>query len=275
MKKRWLFCLVTCLVFILTACGERPDPNKVNSQKATPEVVLAPVRCNLTMGWDPWEPYQYLSLDDEVKGLEVDLISAMANEAGCDITFVQDSWMNLLAGIRNGNIDMLGGATKTNSREKFARFSNSYRHESFLLYVRAGEPAEYADRSLKELLEDGFRLGITQDYIYGEQVNAIQDDENLSSKLVSVPITEVNYYNLTQGHIDGFLEDPFVAAFTIKRKGLQGQIEALDIEIHSGDVSIIFSKESVTQETVEAFNNALVKLEESGQYEKILARYRR
>jgi len=236
MKKQWLFSLVTCLVLALTACGESPDPNKATAKKTTPEVALAAASCNLKMGWDPWEPYQYLSLDDEVKGLEVDLIHAMANEAGCDITFVQDNWMNLLTGIRNGSIDMLGGATKTKSREMFARFSDSYRHESFLLYVRVGESENFADRSLKELLEDGFRLGITQDYIYGEQVNAIQDDENLSSKLVSVPITEVNYYNLTQGHIDGFLEDPFVAAFTIKRKGLQGQIEALGIEIHSGDV---------------------------------------
>lgn len=226
------------------------------------------------MGWDPWAPYQYLTPEDEVKGLDIDLVSAMANGAGCSIVFMQDNWMNLLNDIRNGDIDMLGGATRTTSREEFAFFSDSYRHESFALYVRSGESEKYADKTLKGLLEDGFRLGITQDYLYCPQINTLQDDENFSSQFVSVPITEVNYYNLTHGQIDGFLEDPFVAAFTIKRKGLQGQIDPLSIEISSGDVAIIFSRASVKEETVQSFNQALAKLKESGEYENILAKYR-
>ena len=225
------------------------------------------------MGWDPWEPYQYLTPEDTVEGLEVDLLSAIANEAGCSVTFVQDNWVNLLEGIRNGSIDMLGGATQTASREKFARFSDSYRHESFSLFIRSGEAEEFAGKSLQELLEGGFRLGVTQDYIYGDEVDALQDDDVLGAAVVSVPITEVNYYNLTQGAIDGFLEDPFVADFTIRRKGLQGQIEALLLEIHSSDVSIIFSRESVSDETVQAFNAGLAKLRSSGEYDAILAKY--
>lgn len=278
MKKQWLFNLVACSFFVLMACGENPDTESVESQitdaiEAAPEPVAVMAECKLRMGWDPWAPYQYLTPEDEVKGLDVDLISALANEAGCDITFAQDDWMNLLTGIRDGNIDMLGGATRTDSREEFAFFSDSYRHESFSLYIRPDEAEKYADKNLKGLLEVGFRLGVTQDYLYGPQINTLQDDENFSSQFVTVPITEVNYYNLTQGHIDGFLEDPFVAAFTIRRKGLQGQIEALSLEISSGDVAIIFSRISVKEETVQSFNEALAKLKESGEYEKILAKY--
>jgi polar amino acid transport system substrate-binding protein len=275
MKKQWMFSLAVFLILVLSACGESPEPPKVTVETAVPEPAVATPDCNLKMGWDPWEPYQYLTPEDEVHGLEVDLISAMANEAGCDITFVQDNWMNLLAGIRNGSVDLLGGATKTAAREEFAYFSDSYRHESFSLYIRPDESDKYADKSLLELLEGGFMLGVTQDYLYCPQINALQDDERLSSQFVSVPITEVNYYNLTQGHIDGFLEDPFVGSFTIRRKGLQGQIEPLALEISSGDVSIIFSKESVEEETVQAFNTALAKLRETGEYREILAKYRR
>jgi len=281
MRKQLLFSLVAGSFLFLAACGDNPDSGLTVSQKtaikttaaAAPPVVPA---CKLKMGWDPWEPYQYLTPEDEVRGLEVDLLSAMAREAGCEVSFVQDNWVNLLAGIRDGSIDMLGGATRTASRETFAWFSDSYRYESFLLYIRAGESAKYADKSLKELFEkNSFRLGVTGDYLYGDMVNAMHDNDKYRALFVNVPITEVNYYNLTQGNIDGFLEDPFVAAFTIRRKGLQGQIEALPLEIHSTDVSIMFSRKSVTEATVQAFNQALKKLKENGEYDEILAKYRR
>ncbi len=280
MRKQWLFSLVACSFLILAACSESTDTeNAAATNAATGTVASEPVasatECNLRMGWDPWEPYQYLTPEGEVRGLEVDLLSALAAEAGCDVTFVQDNWVNLLAGIRDGSIDMLGGATRTPSREEFAYFSDNYRCETFSLYIRAGESELYAGKSLQELLEGGFRLGVTEEYLYGDEVNALQDDEKLGASFVHVPITEVNYYNLTQGNIDGFLEDPFVAAFTIRRKGLQGQIEALPLEVHSTDVSIIFSKQSVDENDVQAFNKALVKLKEAGEYDEILAKYRR
>ena len=77
-----------------------------------------------------------------------------------------------------------------------------------------------------------------------------------------------------QNQIDGFLEDPFVAAFTIKRKGLHGQIEAHPLEIHSGSVAMMFSKKTVDEKTVIAFNQALDRLQKNGEYQKILTKYR-
>ena len=88
-----------------------------------------------------------------------------------------------------------------------------------------------------------------------------------------MPVTELNYYNLIQGNIDGFLEDPFVAGYTIKRKGLSSKIVASGIEVHSGDVSIMFSKASIKLEMVERFNIALDDIKDSGEYQKILGKY--
>ena len=277
MKRGYSIGLISCLVFVLASCSESPEPKKPEPQqvveKATPKQQESKPTCQLNMGWDPWEPYQYLTPENEVKGLEIELVSAMAKEAGCDIKFVQKNWMNLLNGIRNGSIDVLGGASKTSARESFAHFSDQYRYESFVLYVRKGEAAKYTGSSLKEILAGDFKLGVTEDYIYGDEVSELQDSPDNANKFVSVPTTEVNYYNLVQNQIDGFLEDPFVAAYTIKRKGLGDQIEAHPISVHSGDVSLMFSKKSVSEETVVAFNDALTKLKESGEYKKILDKY--
>jgi len=273
MKRLYAFNLLSCLLLMLAACSESPDANQAQSQKAETESSGTAPQCHLTMGWDPWAPYQYITPEDEVKGLEIDLVNAMAKEAGCDVSFVQDNWMNLLNGIRDGQVDMLGGATKTESRESYAIFSDNYRDESFHLYVRSEDIEKFADRSLGELLESDFRLGITEDYVYGDLVSALLDDDRFSSKLTTVPISEINYYNLIQYEIDGFLEDPFVAAYMIRSKGLQGQIESEAMGIHSGDVAIIFSRKSVKAETVQAFNQALLKIKESGEYQKILDKY--
>ncbi|MDQ7049672.1 MAG: transporter substrate-binding domain-containing protein [Enterobacterales bacterium] len=253
-------------------------PHKKETDKTPPAVAKDTAipekhQCNLTLGWDPWEPYQYLTPDDTVQGLEIDLITAMANQVGCQIDFVQHDWMHLLQGIKNGSIDMLGGASETENRKSFAYFSAPYRQESFVLYVRTKQLDKYNDHTLIQLLDNQFRVGVTEDYIYGDQVSDIQDQEKYKNLIVTVPITEVNYYNLIQNNIDGFLEDPFVAGYTIKRKGLSRQIQATNIEVNSGTVSIMFSKASIQPEKVEAFNKALEAIKASGDYQKILDKY--
>jgi polar amino acid transport system substrate-binding protein len=263
--------LLLVVITLLTACQE---PSKTEEIVKKQSVKINNPSCELTMGWDPWEPYQYLAPDNQVKGLEIELITSIAKNAGCSLKFVQDDWVHLLAGIKDGTVDILGGASKAASREAFAQFSAPYRHESFVLYVRSGQLEALSDKSLKQLLDNKFRLGVTEEYIYGDEIADIQDDAALASQVVTVPITEVNYYNLTQNQIDGFLEDPFVAAYTIKRKGLSKQVVASNIRVSSGNVSIMFSKKSVKPEIVEAFNKGLQAIQKSGIYEKILKKYR-
>ncbi len=278
MKKiTYLFILLFTAISLIS-CGDKPTDPIAKTEKIVSELSLSEntkPSCGLTMGWDPWAPYQYLSPDNQVNGLEIDLISSIAKQAGCSITFVQGDWMNLLKGIREGTVDLLGGASKTPQRAEFAAFSDPYRHESFVLYIRTEQKKELGSKSLPELLKNGFRLGVTEDYIYGDKVAAFQDDSSLTSQIVTVPVTEVNYYNLTQHQIDGFLEDPFVAAYTIRRKGLSDQIEATSIEVASGDVSIMFSKESVPDDVIERFNQGLAAIKASGEYQIILDKYRR
>ncbi len=276
MKKVFYHLALIVMTLILSSCGDKPSESKGEqtgkidqNQSANKENQ----KCELTMGWDPWEPYQYLTPDNQVQGLEIDLINSIAKQAGCKVKFVQDDWMKLLAGIKSGKVDLLGGASRTSGREKFASFSSPYRHESFVLYVRTGDVEKYSGKSLTELLDNEFRLGVTESYIYGHDVSGIQDNEAYSSQLVTVPVTEVNYYNLTQNQIDGFLEDPFVAGYTIKRKGLIGQISASTTVVHSGDVSILFSKTSVKPEIVHAFNKGIESIKASGEYQKILNKY--
>ncbi len=279
MNKKLYPLVVFAFLSILLSCDQssvEPTEEQATSSpaKAVEKTPLPKKKeCSLTMGWDPWAPYQYLTPDNQVNGLDVDLITAMAREAGCNLKFAQNDWMSLLSKVREGSIDLLGSASQTAARDKFALFSSPYRKESFVLYVRADQVGQHSGKSLEQLLQQKFQLGLTEDYIYGDAVSSIQDDTELAKQLTYVPITEVNYYNLTQAKIDGFLEDPFVAAYNIKSKGLSSQIAATEISVNSGDVAIMFSKKSVKQETVDAFNQGLEKIKASGEYQKILDKY--
>lgn len=229
--------------------------------------------CHLTVGWDPWEPYHHSPVGDRVQGLDIDLLRATAERADCELGFEQGSWASMLQLVRSGELDVLLGATRTSEREAFARFSEPYREETFRIHVRADEAGQWEGKSLTELLEEGFRLGLTQGYIYGENVTDILEDEQWSDQLVPVPVGELNFLNLMDFRIDGFLEDPFVAASIANRREWGVTFEALPLEVHSGDVHLMFSRETVDETVVERFDHALADLHDSGDYERIIEPY--
>lgn len=270
---------------LLTACQGSDSPEPVTepettasesvSQSEQPEASEAAAEaCRLDIGWDPWEPYHYAPVGNRVQGLDVDLIGAMADAVDCELNWEQGSWASMLQLVRLGDLDVLPGATRTPEREAFARFSEPYRAESFRIHVRADEVDRWSGMSLTELLENDFRLGFTRGYIYGEPVDRILSDDRWQDQLVEVPVGELNFLNLMDFRIDGFLEDPFVAASIDHRREWGVTFEALPLEVQSADVRLMFSKASVDADLVARFNEALADLRESGEYQRILERYR-
>ncbi len=264
---------------ITTAKDETPDPTGApdDSIAAQPDESMArdtDPDCELDLGWDPWEPYQYLDVKGDVQGLDIEIFKAAAELAGCSVTFTQGDWFHLLQLIRTGDIDALAGASKTPQREDFAIFSRPYREETFQLYVRLGDVTTYKDKSLAELMEGDFKLGLTQDYLYGDEVTSLQDDKEKAAKISYVPLGEMNFFNLMDNKIDGLIEDPFVGTYTLRRKGWEDDIMPLSLDLHSGEVYYMFSQSSVDEAVVERFNNALKEMKDSGRHEQLLEQYK-
>ncbi len=266
-------------LFLIVGCqGEpdaRPEPAEPAPEGTPAEVVEAvpPVDCELTVGWDPWEPYSYSGAGGSIQGLDIDLVVALAEHAGCELEFLQGDWAGLLRMIQAGDLDLLLGATQTPEREQFAHFSEAYRDEEFRLYVLESDQEQHANRTLEELLADGFRLGVTQGYVYSTEVRDLQADTELSEQFVEAAVGELNFTHLLDYRIDGFLEDPFVAAAIQRRRNWGQEIIALDLDFGSGPVHLMFSQASVDESIVERFNQALGELRESGRYDEIVEGY--
>lgn len=265
------FHLFICLIFIVfsAACERADDAQQVQSEQPLPA-------CHLTMGWDPWEPYQYATVEGEVSGLDVDVVKAIATHAGCTLDFARNDWASLLNGIRSGAIDVLAGATATPAREEYAYFSPSYRAEIFVLCQRAAdvEAGRMQANSLAALLDEGFMLGVTDEYFYGSAIQALQSDPAHRGQFQSVEVGELNYAELLNGAIDGLLDDSFVTAAVVRRNGWEHQIVCRDIaEGVRGEVGLMVSRASVDQELMQRLNSSLQRLQADGSMQKILDKY--
>lgn len=260
------------LCLLLVACGGEAPPPAENAAAppVEPEVVDG---CSLVMGWDPWEPYLYADVDGTISGLDIELISAIADRAGCEISFAQASWSELLKRLRAGEVDVVAGASKTRNREAFARFSDPYRRETFALYVRDTEASRYPSTVIADVLALGMKIGVVSDYVYGDEIAALQDDPQYADQFVEVPISELNYVSLLDYTIDGFLEDPFVAATILRKKGYAEDIEQHPLIVDTGAVHFMFSRATVSKDIVDRLNTALSELIANGSYQAILDKY--
>jgi len=259
------------MVLALAACRQA-EPPAPSEPPATAQSQAA-AACELNVGWDPWEPYHYLAAGGELQGLDVEIVRLLADEAGCELEFLQGSWEGLLRLLRAGEVDVMMGATRIPAREAYAIFSEPYRTEAFRLYVLDDDVERYRDRSLGDLLSDGFRLGVTQGYFYGDEVGEVLERAEFQDRIVEAAVGELNFARLLDGRIDGFIEDPFVAAAIARRAAYPDRINALSPLLGSGPVNFMFSRASVDPAIVERFDRALAGLRESGRHAELLDEY--
>ena len=258
----------------LAACSDSaPPPAETASPSPTPAPAPAPPSCELVMGWDPWEPYQYEIAGGQVFGLDVDLVTAVAANADCDISFQKGNWRDLLAQLEAGEIHLLAGATRTDEREVFARFTQPYRDEEFLLYVHSARLDEFTGSDLGQLLADGVRIGVIDEYLYGETISGFQNDPDFEGQFVYSQLAETNIGKLTDGAVEGIIEDKYVGAAIIRHKDLGNLIALHPTRFTASPVRIMVSRAAVEESTFDRLDASVGELLGNGAIEKILAQY--
>jgi polar amino acid transport system substrate-binding protein len=280
MKFSYVF-LLLLLSLIVNACKPEPSneqtksPPTVSVTQATTvmEKMTSDKNCQFILGFDAWEPYQYADVGDRVSGLDIELIAAVVREMGCQLTYQQGTWVDLLMALKQGEVDILLGASKTEAREQFAFFSDAYRMEEFSLYIRKGDKVLTEYKSLSDFVQNGSKIGIVEDYIYGPEVSSFLDTPDKSKYFVNAIMGELNVARLLDNDIDAYLEDNFVGASLLRRKALSNYIVAHGITIQTGDAYVMFSQKSVTQEQLNDFNTQLAKVKSSDIYQEILNKY--
>ena len=279
MKINYMF-LLLLLSFIVSACKPQPP---IEQTKLTPVVIsetavpmekqIPDKSCQFVLGFDAWEPYQYEDVGGRVAGLDIELVATVLEDMGCQLTYQQGTWVDLLVALKQGEVDILLGASKTEPREEFAFFSDAYRMEEFSLYIRKGDKVRAGYKTLSEFIQNGSQIGIVEDYFYGPDVSILLDNAETSQYFVNAIMGELNVARLLDEDIDGFFEDSFVGASLLRRKALSNYIVAHGITIQTGNAYVMFSQKSVTPKQLSDFNTQLAEVKNSDVYQIILDKY--
>lgn len=275
--QHFLCSTVVCL--LLFGCKPAETQNSpAHTADTAAKVAEEPVApkaepCQLKLGFESWEPYQYVGLEQQASGLDIEIMQAVAGRMNCSLVMQHGIWQELLGQFRQGQIDVLLGASKTPAREEFALFSEPYRAEQFQLFVRKDNAANYNFESVAAMVAAKHKIGLISDYYYGEQISTLYSDEQMRPQFVESSMSEQNIAVLLEEQVDAVLEDSLVGVAIIRRQGLAQQIEPHPVKLPENPIYVMFSKSTVQPEKVSAFNQALQEFKQSGDYQQLLNKY--
>lgn len=228
--------------------------------------------CSLSLGWEVFEPFQ-LQDGDSAGGLDVTLFQEAAKEVGCSVTTQQVPWRRLLGDLEKGRTDAAMGATATPERETFAWFSEPYRDDEFVLFLRKGEAAKLGPKGIGAIADAGLRLGVVGGYEYGAAYDAAAENPAFAELVDAAPDTRLNLRKLLINRIDAFIENRFVGLAVLRQENAVGKVDIHPTPVSTDPVVFMFSKASVSEDVVKRFNAALAAMKADGRFDAIAAQY--
>lgn len=207
-----------------------------------------------------FKPYEYLE-GDKIVGFDVELMEAVAKEMGYDVHWVNMGFDGLLPALQLKKIDaVIAGMGQTPERKKAVEFSmpymNTVKGEHYVIVN------EKSPLTKKEQLA-GKEVGV--------QIGTIQEEftVNLGGKPKIYNAWTGALMDLQQEKIDAvIIADVSANAYLKNMKGLKKIDVVIDNE---PGASIAFRKGEV--EMAKAATAAILKLQENGEYVKILEKY--
>ncbi len=234
----------------------------------------------LKSGWFPLDPYMYMDGANEfavLTGFDIRMIDAVLRNAGYQPEFSQISWAEFLQAIKNGTRQIGSFATKTPEREEWAYFSEPYRWEEDVLFVKQGSSFAFKQEDIADMLQQikvtNFRLGVMDGFIYASPLinDFIARPEN-AKYIVRAKFEPDNLRNLLDDKIDGYLTDRIAGATIIWRAHKSSFVEERKLGIKV-PIHFILSKKSTSPEILYNVNAAIEKMKLTGELNKITQDY--
>ncbi len=156
-----------------------------------------------------WPPMEYVDENKEIVGYDIDLMKAVAEEAGIEIEFKNVAWDGIFAGLAAGEYDVvISSVTITDERKEQYDFSDPYINAGQIVVVQAD-----SDITGPEALAG---------HVVGAQISttgafAIQEMEGVELK--EYDEVGLAFEDLVAGRIDAVVCDtPVAADFALQRE---------------------------------------------------------
>ena len=249
-----LLLILTSLMFVLAGCGgdseSEPADNGENGEVK-----------KLIAGTDAtYAPMESMDKDGEVVGIDVDIVNAIAEEAGFEVEFKNIGWEPLFPAVDNDEVDFaVSSITITDEREQSFDFTDPYYVANQIILVpEDSDIKEFADlegeRASAQINTTGHivlqdLLGKTSKDIVAAETMPFAIEEMLNGNAVAAvgDNSTVNEY---------IKNNPDVKAKTIEDDSFEKEYYGLMVK-----------KEN--KEVMDLLNDGIQKIKESGELEEI------
>ncbi|MGT2756917.1 ABC transporter substrate-binding protein/permease [Streptococcus ovuberis] len=207
-------------------------------------------------------PFEFQDDSNTYVGIDMDIIKAIAEHQGFDLEIQNPGFDAALNAIQSGQADgMIAGMSITDERKKTFDFSDAYYTANAILAV----PKDSDIKTYEDL--KGKTVGVKNGTASQSFLEEYKDQYGYSIKTFSE--ASAMYDSLNTGALAAVMDDEPIVKYAIN----QGQNLATPIAgTPIGQYGFAVKKGS-NPELIEMFNNGLAALVESGEYDKILAKY--
>ncbi|APJ15528.1 TPA: substrate-binding periplasmic protein [Aeromonas hydrophila] len=230
---------------------------------------------SLLVGWSSWHPFSFRDEQQQLQGLDIDLLEAIFNRAGFHANYSEMPWARVLRELEFGTIQLTMSANQTAERDLYARFTLPYRNEETVLLIRRQDKGRWQEiTQLSDLLSrPDFTIGLLRDFDYGTDFRTFMQSPQMQQRLLVRLKMEPLIKLLLAGRIQGVVMDPM----GLQQLNLAGlpldQLTTL-LDIQQTPVHLMLSRRTTTPQQLQRLDEAIRTLLQSPEYGQILARYR-
>lgn len=247
------------------------DNNETPTTAPARRTASASSSCILAAGWDDRVPFHYRAPDGSAFGVDIDILSSVAERAGCALRYRHVPQNEQSQSLGTGSIDLLVGVYEDLNQPSGLVISEAYRTQTYDLHVVSASPVHRDD--LEMLIKLNYDLGLTDRYQYEDPISSLRSDLLHKSQFIIAGSSAQNIDNLLNGDVDGILEDPMVVRAIADRDLIEGRVEHLEINAGSQGVFLQFNESKVSADVIQRFNDAIAQMKQEGVIEQIIERH--
>lgn len=220
-------------------------------------------------------PQYYIDDTGNWTGLDVELASAIINEAGFKAKFIPTSWDAGLKHIEKGTLDMMMNMSKTAKRSKYASWIGPERKAQMVLVVSESNqemPIKELDDFIKISHLRKIRFGILDNLHYSNEFNSKMKKKQFMNSFEIVKNVKIIPRKVKADHILGFFEEKISMVYRIQNDPNYDGLVIHPFIIQEESVFFGISKKT-SLEVYEKLLQAFDKLEQDGTLDSIRKRY--
>lgn len=257
MKKWSLLALLFAMMLVIAACGSDETDEATGTDGSSEGETY-------TVGIDTTYPPFEFEVDGEYTGIDIDLITAIAENQDFGIEFSPMDFGGIIPALQADQLDVaIAGMSITDERREVVDFSDPYFDAGLSLVVAESN----TDITSLEDLEGktvAVKSGTT-----GAQF-ARDNEAEFGYTIAQFEDSPSMFQEVSNGNADVLLEDYPVIAYAIAESELDLKTVG---ERLTGDQYGIAVLKGENAELLEKINAGLQELRDSGEYDEILAKY--